>query len=77
MSDVFGFCIIGQRDEPLGPDQFCLEHRMLGIAPSWGRKGQKFIDGDWQPSIQKPAGYQYKPRFAVPTATPKTKAAGS
>lgn len=68
-AEVFGYCIVGQQDEPLGPDKLCQEHRMVGIPPSYGRRTQEWIDGTWEPFIARPDNYVYRPRFPdVPSA---------
>lgn len=60
---IEGFCILGRADEPLGADKLCVEHRMVGIPPTYGKRTQTWVDGAWSPRIEKPVGYRYTPRF--------------
>lgn len=67
-----GFCTRCDTDMPISATGFCLIHNWPAIAPSWGRRGQQFINGDWEPCIPKPANYVYVNRWAdKPATTPK------
>ena len=63
-----GFCVIENTDVPVDDDRRCLTDGSVTIAPSYGKKGQQWVDGAWLPHIERPDGYVYRPRtFEAPS----------
>lgn len=74
-----GYCIPCKADVPVDADRSCLVDGMVCIPPSYGRRTQRWMDGNWVPLIPKPDGWTWKapaesaPRMAVETVVAKAR----
>lgn len=60
---AFGFCHACRADLPTDPTEVrptCTRCGYPATPPTWGRRTQTWVDGDWVPNIPKPEGYVWR-----------------
>lgn len=73
-----GFCIPCGADVPVDAERTCLVDGLVTIPPSYGKRIQKWVNGNWSPLIAKPDGWVWKaPAEAAPKAVEAKPPSGS
>lgn len=66
-----GYCIRCASDVPIAPDGSCAAcGRATTIPPSYGRKGQRLIDGRWEPPYDRRSPHLTPSKSAGPKVAP-------